>query len=103
MPCPFQAAAPGWMQGLMVTLLLPPGGESSYSFVFYSLVSCLPRGMASVIFPITIYFIMEWQKLSTVTHAGHIFLPIPGRDLISTLHLLCLNLGLLGERRWVKE
>jgi len=77
----------------MVTLLLPPGGESSYSFVFYSLVSSLPRGTASVIFLIPVYFITEWQKLSTVTHADHIFPLIPGHDLTSTRHLLCLNLA----------
>lgn len=82
----------------MVTLLLSDGGESSYSFVFHSLISSLPQGMASVIFHIPVYFITEWQKLFTVTHADRIFPFIPEHDLISTLHLLCLNLSLLGER-----
>lgn len=87
----------------MVTLLLPDGGESLYSFVFHSLISFLPQGMASVIFHIPVYFITEWQKLFTVTHADRIFPLIPEHDLISTLHLLCLNLSLLGERWWVEE
>lgn len=98
-----QAAWPGWPQHLMVTLLLSDGGESSYSFVFHSLISSLPQGMALVIFHIPVYFITEWQKLFTVTHADRIFPFIPEHDLISTLHLLCLNLSLLGERWWVEE
>lgn len=85
---------------MVTVLLLPPGGESLNSFVFYSLVSSLFQGMTSDIFLIPI---MKWQKLPTITHADDIFLLIPGHDIISTRHLLCLNLGFLGERRWVKE
>lgn len=60
-----------------------------------------PQGMASLIFPIPVYFIMEWQKLSTVTQADHILILIPGHDLTFTLHLLCLNL--VGRKKMGKR
>lgn len=73
----------------------PPSWKRKLILICLPLLQLLPAtGNGPCYFSPSNLFHYGEAKLSTVTHADHILF-ILGHDLISALHLLCLNLGLL--------
>lgn len=73
----------------------PPSWKRKLILICLPLLQLLPAtGNGPCYFSPSNLFHYGEAKLSTVTHADHILF-ILGHDLISALHLLCLNLGFL--------